>query len=197
VTYRRSEEHGNADALSRLPEPQQQSSPVPYHESCVNLITTQQLDALPVTVSKIRKATTKDPLLSKVLQLVLYGWPPKLREQDADLKRFFNRRLELTINQGVLMWGIRVILPTSLQQQILAQLHEAHLGVVKMKAMARQHVYWPGIDKMIEDVAKSCTACQQSAANPPSAPLHPWQFPERPWQRLHMYLAGPYLIKCG
>jgi len=59
--------------------------------------------------------------------------------------------------------------------------------------MARQHVYWPGIDKMIEDVAKSCTTCQQSAANPPSAPLHPWQFPERPWQRLHMDLAGPYL----
>lgn len=193
VIYRKSDEHGNADALSRLPIAQQQSQHASYHESCVKFVANQQIDTLPVSAAKIRQATVKDPLLSKVLQLVLYGWPSKLEDKDAALQPFFIRRLELTINQGILMWGIRVIIPSSLQPQILLQLHEAHLGVVRMKALARQHVFWPGIDKKIEETAKICTTCQQSAANPPSAPLHPWQFPEKPWQRLHMDLAGPYL----
>ncbi|CAL8087419.1 unnamed protein product [Orchesella dallaii] len=60
-----------------------------------------------------------------------------------------------------------------------------------MKSLARHHVYWPNIDAEIENIAKSCRICQQNAPNPQSAPLHPWQFPERPWQRLHMDLAGP------
>ncbi len=91
------------------------------------------------------------------------------------------------------MWGIRVVIPSSLQQQILNQLHECHFGIVKMKSLARQHVYWPNIDQQIENVARSCISCQQQASNPPNSPLHPWQFPERVWQRLHIDLAGPFL----
>ncbi|CAL8136193.1 unnamed protein product [Orchesella dallaii] len=80
-------------------EAQQQQ--IPYHETCVNYVATQQLDTLPVTADQIRKATIKDPVLSKVLQLVLYGWPPKLRDEDEAITSYFHRRLELTINQDV------------------------------------------------------------------------------------------------
>lgn len=193
VVYRKSADHGNADAISRLIPAAPTSNRLPYHESCIKYVTAHQLDVLPVTAAQIRRATVKDATLAKVLQLTLYGWPPKLRPEDETLKPYFHKRLELTINDGVLMWGIRVIIPTKLQQQLLHQLHEAHLGIVRMKSLARQHVYWPGIDNDIENVCKSCVTCQQSAAAPPNAPLHPWQFPERPWTRLHMDLAGPYL----
>jgi len=60
-----------------------------------------------------------------------------------------------------------------------------------MKAIARSYVWWPGIDAAVEEIAKGCTACAQVQAALAKAPLHPWAFPDRPWQRLHLDFCGP------
>ena len=43
-----------------------------------------------------------------------------------------------------------------------------------MKSLARSHVWWPGLDKNIEDMVKACVECQSVKETPPPAPLHPW-----------------------
>ena len=43
-----------------------------------------------------------------------------------------------------------------------------------MKAVAQSHVWWPDIDKAIEECSKACSACQ---SNKNLAPLHPWVWP--------------------
>ena len=58
------------------------------------------------------------------------------------------------------MWGIRVIIPPKLRPQVHKELHQGHMGVVKMKAIARRYIWWPGIDKEIELAAMSCPDCQ-------------------------------------
>ena len=62
-----------------------------------------------------------------------------------------------------------------------------------MKALARSHVWWPGLDREIEDLAKSCLPCQSIKQTPAVAPLHPWIWPTKPWQRVHVDFAGPFL----
>ena len=56
------------------------------------------------------------------------------------LKPFSSRRNEITLYQGCVLWGIRVIVPVKLRTQILNLLHESHPGVVRMKALARSYV---------------------------------------------------------
>ena len=85
--------------------------------------------------------------------------------------------------------------PSGRQEKVLEELHEAHPGVVRMKALARNYVWWPGIDKELEETVRSCETCQLHARNPPGAPLHPWEFPAKPWSRLHVDYAGPFLGK--
>ena len=63
----------------------------------------------------------------------------------------------------------------------------------QMKALARSYVWWPGMDKAFEQVSKGCTGCQLTQSNPKSAPLHSWEWPARPWQRVHVDFAGPFL----
>ena len=49
------------------------------------------------------------------------------------------------------------------------------------------------MDKDIEMIAKSCSGCAMSQPDPLHAPLHPWQWPEKPWQRIHIDFAGPFM----
>ena len=66
-------------------------------------------------------------------------------------------------------------------------------GISKMKSLARCFVWWPGMDKALKEKVKLCDACQRTRKLPPVAPIQPWEWPERPWARLHIDYAGPLL----
>lgn len=91
------------------------------------------------------------------------------------------------------MWGTRVVIPPKLRHRVLESLHDGHLGVVKMKSLARSYVWWPGIDHEIEDITKACSGCQQTQRQPQVAPPHAWEWPSTVWQRVHIDYAGPFL----
>ena len=40
------------------------------------------------------------------------------------------------------------------------ELHDSHPGIVSMKAIARSHVWWPGIDNDLESRIIACTTGQ-------------------------------------
>ena len=85
---------------------------------------------------------------------------------------------ELTVQNDCLMWGIRVIVPPALREKVLEELHSGHSGMSRMKSLARCHVWWPCLDKEVEEVCKSCRPCLKSQVvntphpSPPTAPLH-------------------------
>jgi hypothetical protein len=151
----------------------------------------EQIKNLPVSNKEIQIETRKDKTLALVHDFVLNGWPQTYN--NGELAPYYARRDELTVSQGCLMRGIRVVIPTKLCSQVLDQIHEGHLGVVKMKSFARSPVWWPGIDKDRESLAKKCGCCQQNRNMPPGAPLIPWDWPSQPWERIHVDFAGPFL----
>ena len=62
-----------------------------------------------------------------------------------------------------------------------------------MKNLARSYLWWPGLDDDIEAKVKSCEVCQLHQAAPAAASLHPWELPEKPWSRMHLNHAGPFM----
>ena len=76
---------------------------------------------------------------------------------------------------------------------MLEDIHAGHTGICKMKGLARSYVWWPNIDKDIELLVNTCDQCQQVQKTPEKTPLHPWEWPEKPWSRLHIDFAGPFL----
>ena len=107
------------------------------------------------------------------------------------LKPYWHRREELFVEDSCLMWGMRVIIPTKLWPKIIEELHRSHPGIVRMKAVARSHVWWPKIDQSLEEKCKECCACQMTQNAPTKTPLHPWALPDRLWQWVHIDYAGP------
>ncbi|KAJ8346504.1 hypothetical protein SKAU_G00279050 [Synaphobranchus kaupii] len=150
------------------------------------------LDTLPISSTEIRHDTISDPTLSRVLEMVITGHFPDTKDAGVELSPYLVRRHDLTIEQGCLMWVIRVIVATKLRPRVLKELHTAHPGVVRMKSLAWSYVWWPGIDSQIELQAKSCHSCQRVQKEPGLVPLHPWMWPSSPWERIHVDFAGPF-----
>ena len=90
-----------------------------------------------------------------MLESVTQGWSPEVRQ----IQPYYNRKNEPSAYYGWLLWDTRVIVPQSLCNRVLGQLHEGHIGVVKMKALARRYIWWPSIDKDVEHIAKCCDGC--------------------------------------
>ena len=96
-----------------------------------------------------------------MIKLVKEGWTGSTHRRE--IKPFWRRRDELALHLDILMWGSRVVVPKRLQQKLLPVLHEGHIGVVKMKGLVRSCMWWPHIDKHIEDIARTCSGCQETA----------------------------------
>ena len=187
IAYKAGETNANADALSRPPLSEIPEY-VPMPGETVLLL--EQLDHTPVNSRHIREWTRRDPVLSRVYHFTLNGWPNYTPE--AELHPYLSRKAELTIEDGCVLWGNRVIVPPQGRPQVIAELHEAHPGISRMKALAHGYVWWPSMDKELENAVKSCSQCQLHQKAPQEAPLHPWEWPGQPWSRLHIDYAGPY-----
>ena len=141
ITYRRSEDHSNADFLSKAPT----NVATENLELDVNYFT--NTNDLPITAKEIGSATMKYPVLSWVKDFVIHGWPGKV---DANLEPYHRRRDEWSVDQNCVLCGMRVIIPERHQSALLQHLHEYHFGIARTKAIARDYFWFPGIDKWIE-----------------------------------------------
>ena len=65
-------------------------------------------------------------------------------------------------------------------EKVMEILHGGHPGVLRMKRITRNAVWWAGVDADIERKVKSCVECQINQGSPVQAPLHPWEWPSRP-----------------
>ena len=143
IQFRSTQCHGNADGLSRLPLREAGNHP-PDDASIFNLA---QLDSLPVQSAELMAATRADPQLKRVLHFVRKGWPDQL---PSSLDPYWRRRTELTVEGDTLLWGVRVVVPARLRERVVEELHRGHPGVVRMKSLARSHVWWPELDSELE-----------------------------------------------
>ena len=102
----------------------------------------------------------------------------------------------LSTEHGCLFYGSRVVIPAHLQDQMLDLLR--HIGMQRMKQLARSAVDWPRIDRDIEQINRQCTACaefQMCMACKPA--IHSWMLPEKPWSRLQIDHGINFLGRGG
>ena len=78
---------------------------------------------------------------------------------DKSLSPYQSKKSELTVEGGCVLWGMRMIIPVKLREQLLSELHSSHFGISKMKSIARSYMWWPGLDDNIEKLVKSCADC--------------------------------------
>ena len=114
-------------------------------------------------------------------------------EAKGDMEIYRKLAISLSTAHGCLLYGSRVVIPPSLQSQVLQLLHLGHFGMQRMKQLARTAVYWPHIDSGIMELCHKCTTCAEHQNKPPKPANHPWMLPEKPWSRVHVDHAINFL----
>ena len=176
-----------ADFLSRKPG---QRKPSEEEQVPVQVLLLQ--DEQIINTKTVKEETAKDTILSKVLKFTKDGWST---QPDESMIPYFRKRLEITVEDDILMWDSRVIIPKSLQELLFKDLHAEYQGMVKMKQLARRYMWWPNIDRDIEQIVRACEMCQENAKSPTSATTASSSWPMGPWKRLHLDFAGPFFGK--
>ena len=144
----------HADCMSRLPLPDAPSH-VPVPQEVVLALST--LDETSFNSDQIEKWTSADPVLSQVQRFVEQGWSD---QTPPEFDCYRHSKDELSVQQGVLFWGARMIIPSKGRDALLRELHDTHPCIVKTKALAHSYLWWPGLDMEIERHVKDCNACQ-------------------------------------
>ena len=146
-----------ADALSRAPvstssavDQSLQSETTAY----VNLVV-KSIPATEKRLQEIREHQEKDPVCQKLSEFCKSGWPEK-RTLSADLKPYFCISAQLSIANGLLLRGKRIIVPPPLRKTLLDKLHSGHQGITKCRERARQSVWWPGLSSQLEELVRDC-----------------------------------------
>ena len=114
---------------------------------------------------------------------ILPVWVARQTLSPRAVKPYFPVAAELFEADNLLMRGSRIVIPPSLHEETLGQIHSSHQGISKCRERARQSVWWPGISKELERVVQRCTECCK-AQSQRAQPLVPTSLPELPWQKV-------------
>lgn len=109
----------------------------------------------------------------------------------------FNRKRNsnsYSIEDGIIFRG-HCDVPSKFRKTVLEKLHKGHIGIVKMKLLARSYVYWSNITSDIEKFIRSCKECQINAHDPRKADVHPWKPAGSSWSRIHVDYAESFFGK--
>ena len=112
-----------------------------------------------ISMAEIQQALSLDNHLQQLKGIIITGWPDSRDELCVDLQPYWSYRDELAVIDGIILKGRCIIMPNSVREQVLNQLHKNHMGIEKTKLLAQECVYWPSINADIERYIKQCPTC--------------------------------------
>ena len=118
--------------------------------------------------------------------LLFTAWLAKPDSTRLTVSVLYSLKDEVSTLSGCILRGSHVLVPPPGRRHVLMDFHEGHPGICRMKSFIRLYVWWPRIDKDIENFVHTCEECQKTQPSPPKAPLQFWSWPSRPWSRLHI-----------
>ena len=160
-------DNANADVLSRLPIPEY---PMEVTLPGVTVMLLETLQSSPVNAKQIAEWMAKDPVLSKVKKWLSQGWTNTDEHREA-LRPYRQHKEELSLQDGCILWGSRVVVPEQGWKLVIEELHAEHQGISRMKSLGRSFVWWSNMDADVEECVKRCEVCQAHQKVPPAAPL--------------------------
>ena len=174
----------------------------------VNLITVHILmsvhpqDTFSRKLDQLRKSTAQDNQLTRLSCYINTGFPCDKKNLPTDLQEFWNFRDTLSIKNGLITCGSRIIVPYEMRAEMLQYIHEGHQGKERCLLRARNTVFWPKITDDIQELIERCIICQEHGKSQSiigitqELPLFPWHtLATDIWKRMDLLIVADVFSK--
>ena len=130
---------------------------------------------------EVLQETNKDKELQSLKHYISTGWPAKRSQIPVFLHPYWNFRDELTIESGILMKNSKVLIPETLKQKYLKQIHQGHQGIEACRSRAREFVFWVNINNDLKELVEKCDLCQSQQNSTTIVQKYVSEVPPHPW----------------
>lgn len=173
-----------SDTLSRAPIADNQTEINP--DEMIHHINSVIRD-IPISeerLRQLREESAKDEVIQDIIKYIEKGWPENSTQVSQNVMPYFTFREELSIVEGLLMKGTRIIVPKSLRKEMKAIIHQGHMGIETCRRRARQALYWPLMNQEIAEMVTRCDTCITHRNKLPKQELIHHEIPSTPWTKL-------------
>ena len=171
-----------ADSLSRVTPLEFQDSNAEKDILAVNFLQYSSVEER--ERDEVLQETNKDKELQSLKHYISTGWPAKRSQIPVFLHPYWNYRDELTIESGILMKNSKVLIPETLKQKYLIQIHQGHQGIEACRSRAREFVFWVNINNDLKEMVEKCDICQSQQNSTPIVQKYISEVPPHPWHTL-------------
>ena len=116
-----------------------------------------------LTITKIQQETANDPIMQQLIKYIIEGWPAKQQDVIQQLQSYHTFKEEMSVTDGLIFKGERIVIPNNLQAKALETIHRSHMGIQKTLDRSKGCFYWSGISKDITHVCETCEECLKYA----------------------------------
>ena len=146
----------------------------------------------PNRLNQFKQCTSTDPVMQQLITAINTGWAIDRKQCPPALIPFYNNRSELIEDNGLVFFGERLVVPSSLRKEMLQQIHKSHIGIEGCLRRAREVIYWPRMNAEVKDYVSKCSICQTHQPEQCREPLKSYDLPQRPWS-----VVGGDLFQLG
>ena len=125
------------------------------------LLSTHPQDTFSRKLDRLRKSTAQDNQLIRLSRYINTGFPCEKKNLLTDLQEYWNYKDTLSIENGLLTCGSRIIVRQEMRAEMLQYIHEGHQGKERCLLRARKTVFWPKITYDIQELIERCIICQE------------------------------------
>ena len=100
------------------------------------------------------------------------------------LHPYWNFRDELMIESGILMKNSKVLIPETLKQKYLKQIHQGHQGIEACRSRAREFVFWININNDLKELVEKRDLCQSQQNSTTIIQKYVSEVPPQPWHTI-------------
>ena len=186
VTYKKGKSMYLADTLSRATLPDPVRAEVTGFEvfriELAHQVNERNASLTKATEGKLQVKIKRDPILSQLYAMIIKGWPDEKQKVAKELQQYWNYRDELTIQNDIIYKCHQILIPESMQADMLSKIHVNHLGAESNIRMAREVLFWPGMRKTIQNMCTTCGICAQYGPTLTKEPMKSIPLPSLPWE---------------
>ncbi|KAK9704571.1 Integrase zinc binding domain [Popillia japonica] len=144
-------------------------------------------------MEEIQKASNDDLTLTKLIKKIREGWPKYLHHLEDDLKAYHKFKNELRTENGLILKGNQIVIPTKLRRNMIRKIHINRNRIEATIKLAKESLFWPGMNSQIKDIVQNCEICCKFADSQRKAPMQSHEIPIYPFKYVSLDVCYGYI----